>query len=180
MIKIKFLVFILVFPFILLSQNKLPFEVGESCTYRIHYGPITAGYGRLTIKNLEHHNNIECFYFEGIGQSNSFFDLFFKVQDKYISYVNSTSLSPVHFIRDVNEGGYIIKQNYLFNAKNKEVLAEDSIYKIPKKTQDMLSGYYFTRALLNLQNVKEDSILKLNIFMDEEIYPMQIKYVKMR
>jgi len=178
MIKIKFLVFILVFPFILLSQNKLPFEVGESCTYRIHYGPITAGYGRLTIKNLEHHNNIKCFYFEGIGQSNSFFDLFFKVQDKYISYVNSTSLSPVHFIRDVNEGGYIIKQNYLFNAKNKEVLAEDSIYKIPKKTQDMLSGYYFTRALLNLQNVKEDSILKLNIFMDEEIYPMQIKYVK--
>ena len=33
-------------------------------------------------------------------------------------------------------------------------------------------------SALNLQNVKEDSILKLNIFMDEEIYPMQIKYVK--
>jgi len=165
-------------PLFIFSQNNLPFKVGESCTYRIHYGPITAGHGTLIVKNIEKHNNRECFHLEGIGQTNSFFSLFFKVQDKYISYVNSTSLSPVHFIRDVNEGGYIIKQNYLFNAKNKEVLAEDSIYKIPKKTQDMLSGYYFTRALLNLQNVKEDSILKLNIFMDEEIYPMQIKYVK--
>ena len=178
MIKIKFLLFLLVFPFILFSQNKLPFEVGESCTYRIHYGPITAGYGRLTIKNLEQHNNIECFYFEGIGKSNSFFDLFFKVNDEYISYVNSTSLSPVHFIRDVNEGGYIIKQNYLFNAKKNEVLAEDSIYQIPKQTQDMLSGFYFTRALLNNQNVQQDSIIKINVFMDEENYPMQIKYVK--
>ncbi|NQY21835.1 MAG: DUF3108 domain-containing protein, partial [Campylobacteraceae bacterium] len=101
----------------------------------------------------EQYNNIECFYFEGIGKSNSLFDLFFKVNDEYISYVNFTSLSPVHFIRDVNEGGYIIKQNYLFNAKKNEVLAEDSIYQIPKQTQDMLSGYYFTRALLNLQNV---------------------------
>ena len=165
-------------PLFIFSQNNLPFKVGESCTYRIHYGPITAGHGTLIVKNIEKHNNRECFHLEGIGQTNSFFSLFFKVQDKYISYVNSTSLSPVHFIRDVNEGGYIIKQNYLFNAKNKEVLAEDSIYKIPKKTQDMLSGYYFTRALLNLQNVKEDSILKLNIFMDEEIYPMQIQYVK--
>ena len=61
-----------------INKNKLPFEVGESCTYRIHYGPITAGYGRLIIKKLEQHNNIECFYFEGIGKSNSFFDLFFK------------------------------------------------------------------------------------------------------
>ena len=58
MIKIKFLIFLLVFPFFLFSQNKLPFKVGESCTYRIHYGPITAGYGRLTIKNLEQYNNV--------------------------------------------------------------------------------------------------------------------------
>jgi hypothetical protein len=42
----------------------------------------------------------------------------------------------------------------------------------------MLSGFYFTRALLNYQNVQIDSIVKLNVFMDEEIYPMQIKYEK--
>ena len=78
----------------------------------------------------------------------------------------------------MNEGGYIIKQNYLFNAKKNEVLAEDSIYQIPKQTQDMLSGFYFTRALLNNQNVQQDSIIKINVFMDEENYPMQIKYVK--
>jgi hypothetical protein len=100
------------------------------------------------------------------------------VYDEYISYVNSTSLSPIHFIRNVNEGGYTIKQNYLFNSKKNEVLAEDSIYQIPKQTQDMLSGFYFTRALLNYQNVQIDSIVKLNVFMDEEIYPMQIKYEK--
>jgi hypothetical protein len=177
--KIKRVLFFLsLCPLFIFSQNNLPFKVGESCTYRIHYGPITAGHGTLIVKNIEKHNNRECFHLEGIGQTNSFFSLFFKVYDEFISYVNSTSLSPIHFIRNVNEGGYIIKQNYLFNSEKNEVLAEDSIYQIPKQTQDMLSGFYFTRALLNYQNVQIDSIVKLNVFMDEEIYPMQIKYEK--
>ncbi len=172
----KGLFLLLLCPLITLSQNNYPFQLGESCTYRIHYGPITAAYGTLTVKSLEKHNNKECFHFEGIGKTNTFFDYFFKVYDEYISYVNADSLFPNHFIRHVNEGGYIIKQNYLFDTEKKQVLAEDSIYKIPTKTQDMLSAFYFTRAMLNKQNVKKDSILEVNIFMDEENYPMQIKY----
>jgi len=178
MIKIKSLFFLLVVPFLLFSQNQLPFEVGESCTYRIHYGPITAGHGTLTVKNRVKHNNKECFHFVGIGQTNSLFSLFFKVYDEYTSFVKSNSLSTVHFIRNVNEGGYHIEQDYQFDASKNIVQVEDSLYQIPNLTQDMLSGFYFTRALLNFQNVKEDSILKLNVFMDEEIYPMQIKYEK--
>ncbi|MBC8266799.1 MAG: DUF3108 domain-containing protein [Flavobacteriales bacterium] len=174
----RVLFFLMLFPLFVFSQNNLPFNVGESCTYRIHYGPITAAHGTLSIKSFEEHNDINCLYFEGIAQTNSFFDFFFKVYDKYVSYVNPTRFSPVHFIRDVNEGGYIIKQNYLFNTEKNEVLSKDSIYKITEKTQDMLSAFYFTRAMLNNQNVKEDSLIKLNIFMDEENYPMQIRYEK--
>ena len=88
------------------------------------------------------------------------------------------SLSQIHFIRHVNEGGYIIEQDYQFDSLKNIVRAEDSIYQIQENTQDMLSGFYFSRALLNHQNVKEDSVVKLNIFMDEENYPMQIRYEK--
>lgn len=172
------LFFLIFCPFLLFSQNKIPFQVGESCTYRIHYGPLTAAYGTLSVKSLEKHNNFKCFYFKGVAKTVTFFDYIFKVYDEYISYVESKSLSPNHFIRHVNEGGYIIEQDYLFNHKKKQVLAKGSIYKIPNKTQDMLSAFYFTRAILNQKNVKKDSILKVNIFMDEENYPMQIKYLK--
>ena len=41
----------------------------------------------------------------------------------------------------------------------------------------MISAFYYARALIIKQNLKEDSILKINIFIDEENYPMQIKYL---
>tara|TARA_Y100001934_G_C12149097_1_gene676379 strand:+ start:80 stop:838 length:759 start_codon:yes stop_codon:yes gene_type:complete len=176
--KVKTLIFLFIFPAFVNAQKQYPFEVGESCTYRIHYGPITAGYGSLKVKAIEEHLGEGCFLFDGFGETNNFFDYIFEVNDSYISYSRTDSLLPVHFIRDVYEGGHIIQQDYLFTPRKKQVLAEDSIYKIPSQTQDMISAFYYARTLLSSQDIKRDSILKINIFMDEEIYPMQIKYLK--
>ena len=53
--KINTIFFSGLLPFLLLAQNEYPFVVGESCSYRIHYGPITTGYGYLSVKALENH-----------------------------------------------------------------------------------------------------------------------------
>lgn len=176
--KIKILIFLLIFSVSVNAQPQYPFEVGESCTYRIHYGPITAGYGSLKIKAIEEHFGKTCFLFDGFGETNNFFDYIFEVNDSYISYSRTDSLFPVRFIRDVYEGGHIIKQDYFFSPKKKEVMVEDSIYIIPSQTQDMLSAFYYARTLLNREQIKQDSVLKINIFMDKKIYPMQIKYLR--
>jgi len=176
--KINTIFFSGLLPFLLLAQNEYPFVVGESCSYRIHYGPITTGYGYLSVKELENHLGEKCYFFDGFGETNTFFDYIFEVNDSYISYCNSNTLNPVHFIRDVNEGGYKIKQDYRFNCKEREVLVADSLYQIPENSQDMISAFYYARTLFSRQNIKEDSILKINIFMDEENYPMQIRYLK--
>ena len=176
--KIKTILFSGLLPFLLLAQNEYPFVVGESCSYRIHYGPITTGYGYLSVKELENHLGEKCYFFDGFGETNTFFDYIFEVNDSYISYCNSNTLDPVHFIRDVNEGGYKIKQDYRFNCKEREVLVADSLYQIPENSHDMISAFYYARTLFSRQNIKEDSILKINIFMDEENYPMQIRYLK--
>jgi len=176
--QIKILIYLLIFPVLIYAQQQYPFAVGEICTYRIHYGPITAGYGKLEVKAIEENQGELCFLFDGFGETNNFFDYIFEVNDSYISYSRIDSLSPVRFIRDVYEGGHIIKQDYFFNAKKNQVNVEDSIYKISSQTQDMLSAFYYSRALLNNKNIKQDSILSINIFMDEKIYPMQIKYLR--
>ena len=171
----KSLFFLALYPLITFSQN-YPFQVGESCTYRIYYGPITAGYGTLSVKSKKHLDK-DYFYFEGTGNSNTFVDMFFRVRDEYISYTNTEKLQPIHFIRNVDEGGYLITQNYLFNPAKNTAIVEDSVYQISDNTQDMISAFYYARTLIIKQNLKEDSILKINIFMDEENYPMQIKYL---
>ena len=127
---------------------------------------------------LENHFGEKCYFFDGFGKTTTFFDYIFEVNDSYISYCNSNTLTPIHFIRDVNEGGYKIKQDYRFNYKEREVLVEDSLYQIPEYSQDMISAFYYARTLLSRQKIKQDSILKINIFMDEENYPMRIRYLK--
>ena len=92
----KSLFFLALYPLITFSQN-YPFQVGESCTYRIHYGPITAGYGTLSVKSKKHLDK-NCFYFEGAGNSNTFVDMFFRVRDEYISYTNTEKLQPIHLL----------------------------------------------------------------------------------
>tara|TARA_A100001201_G_scaffold27492_1_gene30207 strand:+ start:2689 stop:3426 length:738 start_codon:yes stop_codon:yes gene_type:complete len=149
-----------------------PYVVGESYTYKINYGPINAGFAKLSIKNLE--NNI--YTFEGKGWSNKFFDPFFKVRDTYISYYDYVEKEPIKFIRDVNEGGYIIKQKYTFDTKNNKVKTKKGEYNIFDNFQDMLSAFYYARSVPKKEILK-DSIITLNIFMDEEEYDMGIKYI---
>ena len=149
-----------------------PYKVGEAYTYKINYGIINAGYAKLSVKNLK--NGI--YTFEGKGWSNWTFDNFFKVRDTYTSYYDYVEKKPVRFVRDVNEGGHTIKQDYTFNVKENKVKTKKGEYKIFDNFQDMLSAFYYARGVSKDEMLK-DSVIRLNIFMDEEEYEMGIKYV---
>ena len=95
-----YLIFIIFFSISGYSQEQ-PFSFDEKCTYIAHYGIINAGYGIIKVSKED--NKIK---FTGIGKSNKFFDLFFLVRDKYISYVNQRNLSPILFNKDIYEDGY--------------------------------------------------------------------------
>jgi len=149
-----------------------PYKVGEVYTYKINYGIINAGYAKLSVKNLKK----GIYTFEGKGWSNWAFDKFFKVRDTYTSYYDYVEKKPVRFVRDVNEGGYIIKQDYTFDIKENKVETKKGEYKIFDNFQDMLSAFYYARSVSKSDMLK-DSLISLNIFMDEEEYKMGIKYI---
>jgi len=154
------------------NQIETPYKVGEVYTYKINYGIINAGYATLSIKNLKR----GIYTFEGKGWSNMVFDSFFKVRDTYISYYDYIEKKPIRFIRDVNEGGYIIKQDYIFDIKENKVETKKGEYKLSDDFQDMLSAFYYARTVSKADMLK-DSLIRLNIFMDEEEYKMSIRYI---
>ena len=154
------------------NQIETPYKVGEVYTYKINYGIINAGYAKLSVKNLK--RGISTF--EGKGLYNWAFDKFFKVRDTYISYYDYIEKKPIRFIRDVNEGGYIIKQDYIFDIKENKVETKKGEYKLSDNFQEMLSAFYYAR-LVSKSEMLKDSLLRLNIFMDEEEYKMDIRYI---
>jgi hypothetical protein len=157
--------------------NKNAFRPGETLTYRLHYGFVDAGRAVLEVKEEDKKFlNRSSYHVVGIGTSTGAFDWFFKVRDRYESYVDRDALVPFVFLRNVDEGGYKIKQTYVYNHHKKEVITEGKKYMVPHGVQDMISAFYYARNL-DFSDAKEGQIYSIPSFVDEEIWNLKIKFV---
>ena len=159
------------------SQSNLPYNVGEYAEYKISFGAINVGYAELEVKEIISVNNKPSFHIIGKGRTAPFFDWVFKVRDVYETFIDTSTLLPLVFNREVREGGHSINQHYSFNHNNDNVVTQDSTFNIPIHTQDMLSAFFYARTF------KKDSVLNggsfyVPIFMDNENYLLEIKYLK--
>lgn len=153
------------------------FKRGEKLTYRMHYGFINAG--EVVIKVLDDNKLIggrNTLHIIGTGTTNSSFDLFFKVRDHYESYIDEKALLPWLFIRRVEEGGYRLSQNQIFNHYKRTVDSDGKIFEIPENVQEMLSAFYYARTL-DFSNAKKGDIFEFPCFVDNELWPLKIKYL---
>lgn len=153
------------------------FKPGEVLEYRLHYGVINAGTAKLEVNKLDKKiDGREAFHIVGTGQSRGAFDWFFKVRDRYETVFDAEGAFPWAFLRDVNEGGYKIKQNYKFIQKQKKVINEKGVeFDAPEGIQDMLSSFYYARTI-DFSNAKKGEIFTIWSFVDDEIWPLKIKF----
>ena len=158
------------------SQIDLPYKVGEYTVYKVSFGAINVGYAELEVKEIISANNKPSFHVIGKGRTAPFFDWFFKVRDVYETFIDTATLLPLVFNRQVNEGGHVISQHYNFNHNNSNVATKDSTFNISIETQDMLSAFFYARTL-NKNSVINGSSFYVPIFMDDENYFLEIKYL---
>jgi hypothetical protein len=154
------------------------FKRGEKLSFRLSYGFIDAGVATLAVtdENLEFGNR-STFHVVGLGSSSGVSDWFFKVRDRYESYIDEKALVPWMFIRRVDEGGYKFSQDYVFNHyDNKVKTAPDKVFDVTPNIQDMISAFYNARNL-DLSQAKVGDVYTVDCFLDEKIFPIKIKFV---
>ena len=158
--------------------NNEAFKRGEMLTFRMHYGIIEAGVATLGITEEEKEiAGRKTYHVIGLGQSRGAFDLFFKVRDRYETYIDDKSIVPWIFLRHVNEGGYKIDQSYVFNHFSEKVnVGNNEMYDIEPNMQDMLSAFYAARNL-DLGAAKPGETYSINCFMDKEVWPLKVKFI---
>ncbi len=158
--------------------NNEAFNRGELLTFRMHYGPVDAGVATLGITEEEKEiAGRKTYHIIGLGQSRGAFDLFFKVRDRYETYIDDKSIVPWIFLRHVNEGGYKIEQSYVFNHYSEKVnVGEGEMYDIEPNMQDMLSAFYAARNL-DLGAAKPGETYAIKCFMDKEVWPLKVKFI---
>ena len=137
---------------------------------------VNAGKTDFTIQS-SNWNGADAFTFTALGKSNSKYDWIFKVRDKYESIVDSKTLLPYQFTRQINEGSFHHKETLLFNQKDNTVNNEKGIFKTPDCTYDVLSAIYAARNYNYKYSTINDKIY-LNFFLDKELYPSYFKYLE--
>ena len=160
------------------TKNNFAFRPGEKLTYRLHYGIINAGEAVLEVKpDVLTINGRQIYHIVGTGYTTGSTDWFFKVRDRYETYLDKAALLPWYFVRRVEEGGYKFSQDYSFNHFTKKVdIGNNQKYDIPDDVQDMVSAFYAARNM-DLSRAKTGDVMSMICFMDKELWPMKIKLI---
>lgn len=163
---------------VLPTVNNSAFQVGEKLRYRISYGFVDAGEAVLEVKSTTKKGSggRELLHVKGIGQTLGGFNSVYKVNDVYESYLDKKGLFPWLFVRRVDEGGYKIAQDYAFKQDKLRVSNGKKDFTAPLAVQDMISSFYYARTI-DFSNAKPGQIYEFKCFMDDEVWPMKIKYV---
>jgi hypothetical protein len=153
------------------------FRAGEQLDYVIHYGIIDAGTARLELKKEDFKiNGREVLHSIGTGRSLGAFDWFFKVRDKYETYIDEEGVFPHVFKRDIDEGGYKINQEYKFYQHTNVIdNGKERVKDVPNYIQDMLSSFYYARTL-DYENAKKGDVFVIYSYVDEKVFPIKIKF----
>ncbi len=155
------------------------FKRGERLEYEVSYGWLDAGEAIIEITHEKKQiAGRDVFHVIGTGNSLGTFNWFFKVRDRYETYVDEAGVFPWIFIRDIHEGGFDLKQYYTFDHfKEKVTTNKGKEFDVPLGVQDMISALYRARAM-DFSHIEPGQIFEIQAFVDNEVWPLKIKYLK--
>ena len=153
------------------------FRQGEMLRFRVHYGFIDAGEVVMEVKNeTKAFGSRNAYHIVGTGKSTGTVEWFFKIRDLYETYIDQDAIVPLLFVRRVNEGGYKINENVIFNQFQNTATDEKGVHTVPDNVQDLLSSYYYSRCL-DVTDIKPGEILPIQAFLDNEVVSFSLKFI---
>src|SRR5258708_2032565 len=157
------------------TLRKMPnkaFAAGENLKFNVYYGPVAAGEAIMRISDTVCRNR-KCYSIEFSMKTKPFFDMFYKINDKYLSDVDADGLFPWHFEQHIREGGFERDFTADFDQVHHLATTSEGTYPIPPYVHDIMSALYFARTIdytgfqpgqkVHLQNFYKDSTYELDV-----------------
>ncbi len=164
------------------SEN-VAFQAGEEIVYKMYYNWnfvwLSAGEVVFSVRD-----NGTTYHISAHGQTYKSYEWFYRVRDKYDTYIDKETLLPLVSIRDIQEGGYRLYDRVEFDHKAGKAVslrgktkesAKKTVYDIDSCMHDLLSIVYFCRNI-PFDQIPKDYEIPIKIFMDKEVWPLQVHY----
>jgi hypothetical protein len=174
--------------FTLYAQNEVKpfFSTNRNMAYSIRFGFLKAGTMECISQTNAHMiENKKCYKLEVMGKTAGSFAAFAKIQDRWMSYVDTSIGLPFRFIRELRENKYTKEELTEFDRENNLAVVSTktnqdeykvATYNTPPNVHDMLSAYLALNAA-PLHQLQLNEIVRMNVFLDDSTYQFSIMYL---
>ena len=156
-------------------ENKA-FKEGEKLTFDLNYGFVTAGIAVMEIPKIKKISGREAYHVTFEVNSVPSFDMFYKVRDRYETYIDVEGLFPWRFEQHIREGGYTRDFSAFFDQRKGKAKTSEGEYEIPLYVNDIVSAFYFARTF-DYSGLKENDLFHLQNFYKDKVYDLDVKYL---
>ena len=182
------LLLIFMFPGFLTGQENFrnvpnnTFQRGEFLKYRVFYDSwitywMTAGYGTMEIAGEPVSvDGRDTYHIEVNGNSSGLFNLFYKVNDKFETFMDEEGLMPLKFIRYTREGGYKKDDTVFFDHAAGKAVSIRKTKDITPYVQDIVSAFYFVRNW-DFDTARTGDKYYVDFFLDDSLYHSEIIFM---
>jgi hypothetical protein len=156
-------------------ENKA-FKEGEKLTFDLNYGFVTAGIAVMEIPGIKKISGRNAYHINFEVNSVPSFDMFYKVRDRYESYLDVEGLFPWRFEQHIREGGYTRDFSAFFDQRKGKAKTTEGEYEIPPYVNDIISAFYYARTL-DYSNMRVNDLIRLQNFYKDKVYDLDVKYL---
>jgi hypothetical protein len=160
--------------------NNTAFTYGEKITYKVRYNLyFNVNVGEVLFEVKPKASEVAgntCYNIVATAKTFGFYDPFYKVRDKYESFVETTSLLPLVSYRDVSEGGFKFNETAVFNHDKKIIKSKKRTQTAPAQTMDVLTTLYYARTL-DFTGAKPGQKYMMHTFIDDSVYYVGVKFM---
>ncbi len=155
------------------------FAPGEKLVFRAYYsskltGNVTAGEASMEVKQRpEMIGGRSTMPVIVLMRTRGLFNLFFRVNNRFESYIDHSAIAPLLFIRRVEEGRYRKSQDVMFNHFDQVAVSNSATTPIPPYVQDIISAFYFARTY-EFENLKVGDEFNVDFFLDDSVFVTRI------
>jgi hypothetical protein len=123
------------------------FGVGERLTFDVNYGMVTAGEAFMSIPRTDSLAGRRTYRIEFGVNSLPSFSWIYKVEDRYLTFIDVEAIAPLRFEQHIREGSYSRDFTADFDQLHHVARTSEGEYPIPPYVHDILSAFYYARTV---------------------------------
>jgi hypothetical protein len=152
------------------------FKVGEELSYKFKYGFFTGAEGHLKVEEGDNIDGHPIYHIVADGKTAGTFDIFYKVRNRYESYVDRTTLQPYLYTENRREGSWKHTDKVIFDHESGNITANKGVFPSKGKIFDFVSAYYFARSI-DVSKLKIGDKFDIPYFLEDGIYSLSVTYI---